>query len=90
MLHVVSDHWTSVSQRMAYGPPASESLKPEVMFKMFNHRKGEDLYRSELTVVMIREAHPMSGILDPLTYADLGKIGVTGVAGDTLPHRCGQ
>ena len=57
---------------------------------MFNHRKGEDLYRSELTVVMIREAHPMSGILDPLTHADLGKIGVTGVAGDTLPHRCGQ
>lgn len=65
------------------------TLEPEVMFKMFNHRKGEDLYRSELRVVMIREAHPMSGILDPLTHADLGKIRVTGVAGDTLLHRCG-
>lgn len=66
--------------------PASESLEPEVMFKMFNHRKGEDLYKSELRVVMIREAHPMPGILDPLIHADLGKIRVTGMAGNILLH----
>ena len=69
--------------------PASESLEPEVMFKMFNHRKGEELYRSELRVVMIRD-DPTPGILDPLIHADLGKIRVTGVAGNILLHRCGR
>ena len=87
MLRLISGDWSSVCHRVVHGLPASESLGPETMFKIFNPRKGEELPKSELTAVTIGEAHPMPGInpatLWFLNHADLGKIGVTEVAGDT-------
>lgn len=87
VLSLVSGDGTSVSYRVVHGPPASEALGPEMMFKIFTPRKGEDLHKSEVTALTIGEAHPMAGInpatLWFLNHADLGKIGVTEVAGDT-------
>lgn len=58
---LASGNWTNSSHRVICGPLASESLGPEVIFKIFNNRKGKDLLSSELTALMIREAHPMQG-----------------------------
>lgn len=74
MLSLVSGNWTRICQRVVCGQPAPESLGPEVIFRIFNDRKGKD-WRG-----------PTYARPSPCGFwimADLGKIRVTGVVEDT-------